>query len=62
MPRAVRMTVCSNCLGDFPDKEMYTVGKAGNWAKPDDVTYYFILLSIIIKSFYQISNKSRIFT
>ena len=40
MPRAVRMTVCSNCLGDFPDKEMYTVGKAGNWAKPDDVTYY----------------------
>jgi hypothetical protein len=40
MPRAVRMTVCSNCLGDFPDKEMYTVGKSGNWAKPDEVGYY----------------------
>jgi len=40
MPRAVRMTVCSNCLGDFPDKEMYTVGKSGNWATPDVVGYY----------------------
>jgi len=40
MPRAVRMTVCSNCLNDFPDKEMYTVGKSGNWATPDVIGYY----------------------
>jgi thymidine kinase len=39
MPRAVRMTVCSNCLDDFPDKEMYTVGKAMMWDS-DKVGYY----------------------
>ena len=39
MPRAPRMTVCSNCLGDFPDKEMYTVGKPMMWGS-DVVGYY----------------------
>lgn len=39
MPRAVRMTVCSNCLGEFPDKEMYTVGKP-NMPGSKEVGYY----------------------
>lgn len=40
MPRVVRTTVCSSCLDKFPHKEMYTVGKSGNPAKPNDVGYY----------------------
>ena len=39
MPKAVRMTVCSSCLDDFPDKEMYTVGKQGT-APDGEVGYY----------------------
>jgi C4-type Zn-finger protein len=39
MPRAVRMTVCSSCLDDFPHKEMYTVGKQGT-APTGEVGYY----------------------
>ena len=39
MPRQPRMTVCSNCLDEFPDKEMYTVGKPTTWGS-DEVGYY----------------------
>lgn len=39
MPRQPRMTVCSNCLEDFPDKEMYTVGKASSWGSTE-IGYY----------------------
>lgn len=40
MARAVRMTCCSSCIIDFPDKEMFTVGKSGNFHYPDKVGYY----------------------
>ena len=40
MPRAVRMTCCSSCIVDFPHKEMYTVGKSGDFRSPDTIGYY----------------------
>lgn len=39
MARAPRLTICSNCLEEFPDKEMYTVGKA-SMPGGDEVGYY----------------------
>ena len=48
MPRQPRMTVCSNCLEEFPDKEMYTVGKAMMWDS-DKVGYYTPFCKICVK-------------
>lgn len=39
MPRAPRITVCSNCLEDFVHNEMYTVGKP-MMPGSDEVGYY----------------------
>lgn len=39
MPRQPRMTVCSNCLEEFPDKEMYVVGKPAKWGS-NEIGYY----------------------
>ena len=40
MPRAVRMTVCSGCIADFPHKEMYLVSRYMNRANPDKTNMY----------------------
>jgi hypothetical protein len=40
MPRAVRMTICSGCIEDFPHKEMYTVTRYMNRANPDPKNMY----------------------
>lgn len=40
MPRAVRMTVCSGCIHDFPHKEMYLVSRYMNRANPDKTNMY----------------------
>lgn len=40
MPRAVRTTVCSGCIQDFPHKEMYTVTRYMNRANPDPKNMY----------------------
>ena len=40
MPRAVRTTVCSGCIQDFPHKEMYTVSRYMNRANPDPKNMY----------------------
>ena len=40
MPRAVRTTVCSGCIQDFPHKEMYLVSRFMNRANPDTSNMY----------------------
>ena len=40
MPRAVRMTVCSGCIGDFPHKEMYLVSRYMDRGNPDPTNMY----------------------
>lgn len=48
MARQPRITICSNCLGDFPDKEMYTVSKPMMWG--NEVGYYTPFCSKCVKS------------
>jgi hypothetical protein len=40
MPRAVRTTVCSGCIQDFPHKEMYLVSRFMNRSNPDTSNMY----------------------
>lgn len=39
--RAVRMSVCSGCINDFPDKDMYTVAKYMNRTDPNPKDVYY---------------------
>lgn len=48
MPRAVRTTICSNCLNEFPDKEMWTVSKPMMWG--DEPAYYTPFCAKCVKS------------
>ena len=35
MARRVRITVCSGCLNDFPDKDLYTVDREMHKGHPE---------------------------
>ena len=37
--RQVRITVCSHCLNDFPDKELYTVERLMHRGHPEKGHY-----------------------
>lgn len=39
--RQPKLTVCSGCLEEFPDKEMYTVEKYMNRSNPDPKNTYY---------------------
>ena len=56
MPRKVRMTVCSSCLNDFPDKELYTVGKQGT-AADGEIGYYTPYCKSCVKKYKDNYNK-----
>lgn len=39
MARRSRVTICSHCIGEFPDKEMYTVEREMHKGHPEKGNY-----------------------
>ena len=40
MPREVRMTICSGCIEEFPNDDLYTVSRYMNRANPNPKNLY----------------------
>jgi len=63
MARRVRITVCSNCLNDFPDKELYTVDREMHRGYPEKGHYRTPYCKKCIKdteSYIKISKEPKI--
>ena len=62
MAKRVRITICSSCLGDFPDKEMYTVDREMHKGHPDKGYYRTPYCEKCIKdtdSYFKISKEPK---
>lgn len=62
MARRVRVTICSSCLNEFPDKELYTVEKEMHKGHPGKGFYRTPYCSECIKdtdSYVKISKEPK---
>ena len=62
MARRVRITVCSGCLNDFPDKDLYTVDREIHKGHPEKGYYRTPYCEKCIKdkdSYFKISAEPK---